>query len=80
MRVIRRPAIQGHAIPTTGHSPQGPFPRELFASPEVVSVEEEEIDTLVTAQNLYRSTNMVRCTLCGDVMTEDQTRHHSCEV
>lgn len=79
MRVVRRPAVQGHEIPQTAHNPQGPFPRELFAAPEIVSVEPEPSDTDITAQNLYRSDHLVRCTLCGDVMREDQTRHHTCE-
>lgn len=79
MRMIRRAAVQGHDVPQTAHQAQGPFPRELFAAPQVISVEPEDPATDITAQNLYRSEHLVRCTTCGDVMREDQTKHHTCE-
>lgn len=79
MRVIRRPAIQGHAIPETAHRPKGPFPPEILAPNVVVTEAEEEIDPRANAQNLYRSPSLVRCTLCGDIMTEDVTDSHVCE-
>lgn len=78
MRLIRRQAVQGHAVPTTAHRPNGPFPNEILAPNRVVQVEEEAIDPLATAQNFYRSPSMVRCTLCGEIMTEDLTDQHSC--
>lgn len=79
MRVIRRPAVQGHAIPATAHQPKGPFPPEILAPNVVISESEEEIDPRANAQNLYRSPSLVRCTLCGDIMTEDVTDSHVCE-
>lgn len=79
MRVVRRQAVQGHAIPTTAHQPQGPFPAEILAPNAVVVEEEERMDPGSNAQNLYRSPSMVRCTLCGEIMTEDVTDSHVCE-
>lgn len=79
MRVIRRPAVQGHAIPTTAHRPQGPFPAEILAPNTVVVEEEDQADPRSNAQNLYHSPSMVRCTLCGEIMTEDVTDNHICE-
>jgi len=78
MRVVRRAAVQGHAIPSTAHRPNGPFPAEILAPNQVVTEEEEKIDPRANAQNLYRSPSMVRCTLCGDVMTDDMTDGHRC--
>lgn len=79
MRVIRRPAVQGHAIPQTAHQPHGPFPAEILAPNVVVTEAEEEVDPRANAQNLYRSPSLVRCTLCGEIMTEDVTDSHVCE-
>lgn len=78
MRVVRRMAVQGHEIPATAHRPQGPFPSEILAPTVVVTEEEEKIDPRANAQNFYRSPSMVRCTLCGDVMTDDVTDSHVC--
>lgn len=78
MRVIRRQAVQGHPIPSTAHRPQGPFPAEILAPNQVVMEEEESVDPRANAQNLYRSPSLVRCTLCGEIMTEDVTDSHVC--
>ena len=79
MRVVRTQAVQGHAVPSTAHAPRGPFPAEILA-PNVVVVEDEvKPDPRANAQNLYRSPSLVRCTLCGDIMTEDVTDSHICE-
>ena len=78
MRVVRRPAVQGHAIPATAHRPQGPFPAEILAPNEVISEDEEQIDPRANAQNMYRAPGLVRCTRCGEVMTEDVTDGHRC--
>lgn len=79
MRIVRRQAVQGHAVPATAHRPQGPFPAEILAPNVVVTEDEEQPDPRANAQNFYRSPSMVRCTLCGDVMTEDVTDSHVCE-
>lgn len=79
MRVVRRAAVQGHDIPSTAHRPHGPFPAEILAPNQVITEPEEQIDPRANAQNLYRSPSLVRCTVCGEIMTEDVTDSHVCE-
>lgn len=79
MRIVRRQAVQGHEIPSTAHHPRGPFPSEILAPNVVVMEPEDQVDPRANAQNLYRSPSLVRCTLCGDIMTEDVTDSHVCE-
>lgn len=78
MRVIRRPAVQGHAIPTTAHRPNGPFPPELLAPNEVVQVEVDEPDPWANAQNNYTPPRWLRCRGCGEIMPEDDSQTHVC--
>lgn len=78
MRVLRRAAVQGHEIPQTAHHPQGPFPSELFRPGPIEGVEETLPSTYATAQNNYQEPVWVRCRLCEDVMTSDQTDSHRC--
>lgn len=80
MRVIRKSAYQGHAVPQTAMSPRGPFPAEVMASP-VITFDNDSDDLLppgATAQNNYQGLRHVRCTLCGDVMIEDDAPSHTC--
>lgn len=79
MRVIRRPAVQGHAIPQTAHRPNGPFNREILAQPEVLH--EDPVDDTpygATAQNDYRGLTLYRCSYCGDTVTEEEVDAHYC--
>ena len=78
MRILRRPAVQGHAIPATAHRPNGPFPPEVLAANPVEFAEADEPDPLANAQNDYTAPRMVRCTLCGEVLMEDETDGHGC--
>lgn len=78
MRVIRTPAYQGHAIPQTAHRPQGPFPSEILAPNPVEPVEPEDVNPWANAQNNYLPPAWVRCRLCNEVMTEDETDAHRC--
>ncbi len=78
MRIVRRPAVQGHAVPSTAHRPQGPFPSEVLAPNPVVSVEIDDPDPRENAQNGYRAPGYVRCTLCSEVMTIEETDAHRC--
>jgi hypothetical protein len=79
MRLMRRPAVQGHDIPTTAHRPNGPFPAELLAAPVVVDQEIDEPDPRANAQNNFRTPSLVRCTHCGEVMYDDETDAHRCD-
>lgn len=78
MKVIRRPAVQGHAIPQTAHRPQGPFPAEILAPNPIESVEPDDPDPWANAQNNYTSPTWLRCRACGEVMTEDEADAHWC--
>lgn len=82
MRVIRKPAYQGHAVPQTAMSPRGPFPPEVTAAP-VVMYDEDPSDEILppgaTAQNDYRGPRYLRCTLCEDIVSEDDAPFHKCE-
>lgn len=83
MRVIRRPAFQGHAVPETAGRPQGPFPSEVLAPP-VITYDDSDPDNIyppgATAQNNYRGVTMYRCRDCSATLTEDQLEDHACEV
>jgi len=35
MTLIRKFAVQGHSVPSSAHSPRGPFPPEVLARPEM---------------------------------------------
>lgn len=78
MRVIRRPAVQGHAVPQTAHHPNGPFPPEVLAANPVEAVPMPDEDPRLNAQNNYTPPTLMRCTLCGEVMTSDETDAHRC--
>lgn len=78
MKIIRRPAVQGHEIPQTAHQPKGPFPAELFHSNPIESVEPDDADPWANAQNDYTSPTWLRCRACGDVMTESEADTHEC--
>lgn len=76
MPIIRKFAVQGHAIPRTAHSPRGPFPPEVLAQGRVVYDEEEHSDSLHEALDDVR---MYRCKYCGDVMYEEGLSSHLCD-
>lgn len=78
MKVIRRAAVQGHAIPTTAHRPQGPWPAEVMAQNEIVAVEPDDPDPRAHAQNNYQAPHMVRCVDCLEVLYSDETDSHRC--
>jgi hypothetical protein len=78
VRVIRRPAVQGHAIPTTAHQPRGPWPSEVMAPNPVEPVEPNDPDPRATAQNGYRVPTYLRCTSCGSVIEDTEAASHHC--
>jgi hypothetical protein len=75
MPVIRKFAIQGHAVPNGYQNPRGPFPPEIFMSPKIV-YEAETPDSLHEALDDIR---MFRCTFCGEVLYEDEVDEHVCD-
>lgn len=74
MPVIRKFAIQGHAIPKSSYRPHGPFPPEILA-PNKVSYEYEHSDSLHEALDDVR---MFRCRDCGDILDEYSLEEHEC--
>ena len=44
MPLIRKFAVQGHAVPSVAHSPRGPFPLEVLAQPKM-EYEEQHPDS-----------------------------------
>jgi hypothetical protein len=76
MPIIRKFAIQGHAVPKGPHSPRGPFPPELFQAAEMAYDESIHGDSLHEALDDVR---MFRCKDCYDILYEDELEAHICE-
>lgn len=64
---------------------QGPFPRDIFSHPPVVTDYEKisgnggpEIPFGSTAQNNYKPLKWVRCKNCSEVIKESNISIHSC--
>jgi len=75
MKVIRKFAVQGHAVPSGAHSPQGPFPSEVLAQPRM-AYEDSHADSLHVALD---ETRFFRCRDCGEVLLEAELTNHDCE-
>ena len=75
MPLIRKFAIQGHAVPDGPQRARGPFPPELFQSPPMV-YDAGHPDSLHEALDDVR---MFRCRFCDDVLYEDELDTHECE-
>jgi hypothetical protein len=75
MPVIRKFAVQGHAVPNGYQRPRGPFPPEILAQTRVV-YDEQHPDSLHEALDDVR---MFRCRDCAAVLLEEQTYNHDCE-
>ena len=72
MPLIRKFAVQGHAIPSGAHSPRGPFPPEIFAQNPRAEDEYPHSDSLHEALDDVR---MFRCRYCYE---EEQTESNEC--
>ena len=75
MPVIRKFAIQGHAIPKTAHAPRGPFPPEVLAQPKVYH-DDSQGDSLHEALDDVR---LFRCKDCGTILYEAELSDHDCD-
>jgi hypothetical protein len=85
MRVFNHKAKQVHPVPDRIMDPKGPFPKELFAEPEIIV---DNYDTSeyggdyalgATAQNNYRPPKYLRCSVCMVRVLEEETEYHVCE-
>jgi uncharacterized metal-binding protein YceD (DUF177 family) len=79
VRVERKQAVQTHPVPKKVTAPQGPFPSEMFAEPEIVSVSEtQEFEPGATVQNNFKPEKMLRCARCLARVKESETEEHIC--
>lgn len=76
MGVIRKFAIQGHAIPKGMHRPNGPFPPEIFASNPRAEEEDYSSDSIHEALD---DVKMYKCKYCGEVIFEYELDYHECD-
>jgi len=81
MRITRKAAYQGHAIPSKAGYSLGPFNPEVLAEP-VITFDEgaPEPPYGATAQNGYREVQMYKCRACQAVVREDELDMHTCEA
>jgi hypothetical protein len=81
MRVLRRPAVQAHAVPATAAHPRGPFSAEILAPPVIDRTvpDDNPFPLGATAQNDFRGVRMFQCKLCGGVVPEYGIEMHVCE-
>ena len=75
MKVIRRFAVQGHAVPLHAYSPVGPFPPEVLAEPEA-DYTEEYSDSLHVGLDDVR---LFICRDCEEVLSVTELNNHICE-
>lgn len=75
MPIIRKFAVQGHAVPLQAHSPRGPFPPEILASPQM-EIGENHSDSLHVGLDDVR---FFRCKECDEVLLEAELNTHECE-
>jgi len=76
MPVIRKFAVQGHAVPSTVHGPRGPFPPEVLAGPRMAVDEDTRSDSLHVGLD---DVHFFRCRDCGEVLLESELPNHDCE-
>ena len=74
MKLIRKFAVQGHEVPETAHSPQGPFPPEIMRGPQL-AYEESHADSLHEALDTVR---LFKCKHCDSILYQDQLSNHEC--
>ena len=75
MPIVRKFAIQGHAVPSVVHSPRGPFPPEVLAQPQM-SVDEYHADSLHVGLDDVR---FFKCRDCEEILLEDDLDEHECD-
>jgi hypothetical protein len=75
MPIIRKFAIQGHAIPAISHSPRGPFPPEVLAQPQM-HVDEHHSDSLHVGLDDVR---FFKCKNCDEILLQEELDEHECD-
>ena len=74
MPLIRKFAIQGHAIPSVAHSPRGPFPPEVLAQPRM-GHNDQHSDSLHSGLD---NTRFFKCKDCHTVLETHELEDHDC--
>jgi hypothetical protein len=75
MKLIRKFAVQGHAIPKSSHTPRGPFPPEVLAGPQMEQ-DLEHADSLHVALDDVR---FFKCKDCERILEELELKEHQCD-
>lgn len=75
MPIVRKFAVQGHAVPSTVHSPRGPFPPEVLEQPRM-DVEDYHSDSLHVGLDDVR---FFKCKECEEILVENELEDHECE-
>jgi hypothetical protein len=75
MPLVRKFAVQGHAVPNGYQKPLGPFPAEVLAQ-NPRAYEDNHSDSLHEALDDVR---MFRCRECNSVLFEDELGYHECD-
>lgn len=82
MKIVQRVVTkQGHPVPSSAHSPRGPFPAELFREPEInysYTPADEDVPVGGTAQNNFTAPKRFQCRDCGMVVLEHEIPSHIC--
>ena len=84
MRIQRHNAVQVHPVSDHMHDPRGPFPREIFEEPEIVTDNfdkteyGQDIPIGSTAQNNFKAPRILICSLCEARVAENKTGDHDC--
>jgi hypothetical protein len=75
MTIVRKFAVQGHAVPKGPYGAHGPFPLEILSQSRVVY----EYDTSDSLHEALDDVRMFRCKDCADILYEDELDNHECE-
>lgn len=76
MALIRKFAIQGHAVPNGYQRALGPFPAEVLAQNPRSYGEQKHSDSLHEA---FDDVRYFRCKDCGSVLIEQELEAHECD-
>lgn len=72
------PVYQAHWTPPSVMYPQGPFNPDILRPTPPVPAPAEEMDRGETAQNDMQPVQWFRCTVCEDIVREEDLDTHRC--
>lgn len=75
MPLIRKFAVQGHAVPNGVTYPRGPFPPEIFAQNPRAEDTFSDSDSLHEA---FDDVRLFKCKYCLGILYEDELTTHDC--